>query len=378
MKAYRVLYRAVMVCALLGGLYTGSRFCWLLFLVQGFTLLAALGLDLWTFFSFSYLQKLNTEQGEKGQTVVLHIGIYNDKPFPFTNMKVKVEAPDPEESRVLDINLAPKANCSFDLRLSLPRRGEFQTGMTQLEVQDVFGLLPLRFDLRFLPYYRLKPLLVLPRVQKPAVPVLGAEGISGLGKATEISRDEFAYVRPWQPGDPLSRVHWKSSAKAHALFTRQYEAPAGEACLIFLDRRELSEDLADALCECAATLLYLHLSRGDQVELLGGRETKNPERAFSLSDLTALRQWLAVLKFDRKLSDAEDFREALSCGDYQRVYVLGGKADPELSHLVESLKLPVHYWLAGPLEAGEAGEKAASLYQQELTEFLSRNLVSEP
>lgn len=123
MRLFRFCYWAVLVCALFCGLYSGSRLCWVLFMALGLLLLAALGINIWTACSFSYVQELSSPEGEKGGSVGLHIGIYNDKPFPFTRMRVTVQAPDPAEDRVLAIDLAPKADCPFDMNLGLPRRG---------------------------------------------------------------------------------------------------------------------------------------------------------------------------------------------------------------------------------------------------------------
>lgn len=371
-----------MAGALLYGLYSGSRFSWLLFLAQALALAAAWGVNLWTACSFSYVQELSAPQGEKGQTVGLHIGIYNDKPFPFTHMRVAVEAPDPAGNQVLAIDLAPKAECSFDLRLSLPRRGEFLVGMTRLELQDVFGLLPMRFDLRILPYYRQKPLLVLPRVREFPLPAGGRWESAGNGQAGDSAgQEELSHLRGWMPGDRLSRVHWAASAKTRTLFSRQYQDPAGGSCLIFLDCRTLGDSQSDVLAECAATLLYAHLSRGEPVDLRCGHpQAPTLERAFSLADLSRRREWLATLRFDQPASGAEILGEVLLSGGYSRVYLLGGRFEP--SCLAPGLdSTDWRYWVMEPLPpgTGNRGEgRIASIGVKDVEEFLWEHLREEP
>lgn len=365
MKLYRFLYRAALICAFLYGLYSGNRFSWVLFLALTLGLLAALGINIWTAWSFSYVQELSSPEGEKGQTVGLHIGIYNDKPFPFTRMKVAVEVPDSSENQALEIDLAPHTDCSFDFQLNLPRRGEFMVGMTRLDLQDVFGLLPMHFDLRRLPYYRQKPLLVLPRVREFALPAGGIEQHTGGQSNPGPGQDEFAWLREWQAGDHLSRVHWAATAKTRTLFTRQYEDPAGGNCLIFMDCRTLPDDLADRLTEYSATLLCAHLSRGDFVRLLSGNpQTAQPEQAFSLTQLPELRQWLALLKFDQDAGNSEALAEVLATQAYSRVYVLGGDHDPDTAQLLDSLEAPWYHWTAEELP-------------DDLPEFLYRHLGDE-
>lgn len=382
MKAFRALYWAAMACALLYGLYSGSRFSWLLFLLLALLLLAALGINIWTACSFSYIQELSSGQGEKGRTVGLRIGIYNDKPFPFTRMRVTVETPDPAEAKTLDIDLAPRDSCSFDLRLGLPMRGEFRVGMTRLELQDVFGLLPMRFDLRILPYYRQKPLLVLPRVRELQLPPGGAGrrdggGLSGAGAGQE----ELSHLRDWRIGDRLSRVHWAATAKTRTLLSRQYEDPAGGSCLIYIDCRTLPDSSADLLTECAATLLYAHLCRGDYVDVRsGGTDAVQPGRVFDLPGLALLRQWLALLRFNGSGPDRESLARALGGEAYGRVYVLGGSLDLEAVRLLEAVDTPCRYWTAEPLPPGAASRRVglASFGHSELGEFLYEHLREEP
>lgn len=382
MKAYRILYWAVMVWALLWGLYSGSRFSWLLFLAMALVLLAALGVNLWTACSFSYLQELSAPQGEKGQTLGLHIGIYNDKPFPFTRMSVTVETPDPAEARTLAIDLPPKASCSFDLELALPRRGEYLVGMARLELQDVFGLLPMSFDLRCLPYYRQRPLLVLPRVRETDAPGgTGGEQAGGSSSLPGTGQEELAYLRDWAPGDKLSQVHWAASAKTRTLFSRQYQDPAGGRVLVFLDCRVLDEAGADLLAECAATLLYAHLRRGEPAAAAcGSPGAGTPGQARSLADLPRLREWLALLKFQEKASPLEALEEAAAQGPYSRVYLLGGRFDSQL--LPPILGAPFwRYWTAEPFSQepglGYQG-RAAAIGRTDLLDFLREHWEDEP
>lgn len=375
MKLYRALYWTAMAGSALFGLYSGNRFCWLLFLLLALLLLAALLINIWTACSFSYIQELSSDQGEKGQTVGLHIGIYNDKPFPFSQMRVTAKAADPAEDQVLSIDLAPGENCSFDLELSLPRRGEFKVGMTRLELQDVFGLLPMGFDLRRLPYYRQKTLLALPRVREFRLPAGPGESAIRRGRsASGAGQEELSYLRDWAPGDRLSRVHWAATAKTGELLTRQYQDPAGGGCLIYFDCRRLDDGPADRLMECAATLLCAHLEQGEPVALRA--EGREAVRAFALGELTGLRQWLALLPFDRDRSPAGDLAEAFMDEPPGRVYLLGGEYDGELARTLDTSGIPCYYWLAGEGGAVESGGvRAEFMGGTEPREFLYRSMA---
>ena len=382
MKLYRALYWIVLVCSLVWGLYSGSRFSWLLFLLLLFGLLSALALDLWTYVSFSYLQEIDAKEGEKGRTVGLSLSIHNDKPFPFTHMKVQVETPDPQERQVLEIDLAPKEHCDFQLSLSMPRRGEYKVGMTKLSVQDVFSLLPLRMDLRLLPYYRQRPLLVLPRVRELSLPGGGAlAGTTGNSAETVSGQEEFSRLTDWQPGDRLSAVHWKASARTGTLLTRQYEDPQRENCLIFLDRVEVDDADSDLIAECAATLLHAHLMRGDSVRLACGvHDAKEPPVIRGLSDLLEARRWLATVPFHELKSDVDALESELTNESFGRIYLLGGLLSEGLFTLLEGRVDPLScfYFQSQPLElrVGNGGEMhIASFYERDPEEFLQEQLL---
>lgn len=304
MKVYRTFFYLLMAAALFYGLYSGNRVCYLLFIIQLITVLTAVALNLWTISSFSYVQKLSVREAEKGQTVTLHLGIYNDKPFPFTDMKVHIETPAKQDRQDLLINLAPHQEASYDFILTLPYRGEFMVGMTRLDIQDLFGLFPMHIDMRWLSYYHQISLLVYPHLIELLLPAPARTDSGSVGSAFTFSpsgRDELSHLRAYQLGDSLSRIHWKASIKTRSLVTRQYEDPSGGSCLIFLDSRAISTDsevLSDRITECATAIIYAHLSAQNRVQL-ACQDTQYPQvrQAYSLAGFSILHQWLAMLPF---------------------------------------------------------------------------------
>ncbi len=58
---------------------------------------------------------------------------------------------------------------------------------------------------------------------------------SGRQASPSIGAFEFRGVRPHQPGEPLSHVHWKSTAKTGVLMLRETEEPSGAEVTVLLD-----------------------------------------------------------------------------------------------------------------------------------------------
>ena len=75
----------------------------------------------------------------------------------------------------------------------------------------------------------------------------GTKGLSTPGAS------EFRQIRPHQPGEPLSHIDWKSTAKTSVLMLREMEEPAGADITLLLDgtSAQVTGDLPDNNFELA-------------------------------------------------------------------------------------------------------------------------------
>lgn len=305
MRAIHTGYAIVLIAALLGGLATGLRLYYILFITLATMYLLCVGMNLWTFISFSYTQKLAADQGTRGESISLEVGVYNDKLFPFTHMAVHVQGVEKGVDRTVRVELMPRESMTETLPLPLTCRGVYEVGMTILEVTDCFGLCAMRFDLRRLTYYRTKKITVLPAAEElPLLPPARGDARELPGARALDDGESFAFVRAYRPGDSLKRVHWKRSAGRGQLFLKQYDRPEEPAVTLLLDDRTVAcEDpaqkaaLEDALCSVAVTLIrqalrsrrvarLISLTHGEVIPVRGG------------SEYEALRWHLAAFAFD--------------------------------------------------------------------------------
>ncbi|MBQ4638056.1 MAG: hypothetical protein IJB92_04890, partial [Clostridia bacterium] len=153
-RLYRIIYYTLMVLTLLGGLINGISAYYIVFFFQLFLVLFSLALNIWTIASFSYTQKVENRRTVKGDELILKLGIFNDKPFPFNMMKVHVKSVSEKQQIDLSFNLMPNDKIEFDLPIDVSYRGVHFIGMTMLEFTDIFGLCPMKMDMRRLPYYK--------------------------------------------------------------------------------------------------------------------------------------------------------------------------------------------------------------------------------
>jgi len=123
----------------------------------------------------------------------------------------------------------PNSSTQTDLYLDAPARGWLKLPSLWLESSDALGLFRARLERTF-------PLQVLiypaPELDPPARPdprpradqsASARAGKSVLHPSGE--GEDFAGLRPYQPGDPLRRIAWRQSAKGEALLTKQFETP---------------------------------------------------------------------------------------------------------------------------------------------------------
>ncbi len=148
-----------------------------------------------------------------------------------------------------------------------PARGDHLLPPARLTVRDPFGLARAaragRGDDR---------LLVVPGAPPLARVPLGsrAPGRGSRRRRPQTGFGELDRVRDYQPGDPLSRVHWAQTAKRGRLQTKELRATegAGRATLVLLDGAAPGgEDLETAVTAAAAIVRHL-MERGEPVGLV--------------------------------------------------------------------------------------------------------------
>src|SRR5919201_1479700 len=112
-------------------------------------------------------------------------------------------------------------------------RGYFQVGPLTLEGGDLFGL-HRRYRVETEPCF----LLVYPKM----VPLVGYElesrrPIGDVRLTHRLYEDptRIAGVRPYEAGDPLSRVHWKATARTGALHSKVHEPSTLAGATVLLD-----------------------------------------------------------------------------------------------------------------------------------------------
>lgn len=113
-------------------------------------------------------------------------------------------------------------------------RGRYLLGPVRLHVADPLGLFP-----RFREVDCITPLTVYPHaVALPNYHVPGPEAMSG-PSLNEIDRsgqgEQILGVREYQRGDPVSRIHWRTSIRHHKLHVIEQDRPLQAELAVLVD-----------------------------------------------------------------------------------------------------------------------------------------------
>jgi uncharacterized protein (DUF58 family) len=347
MKAFRIAYFGILYAILASALYTGARVLYVLLFIQVLLLLSAFIMNLWSAFTFAYVQEMSEAVSTRGETVVLHLEIHNERPLPFPLMRIRVRTLEPGRYWEATFNLAAHDHVVFDVPINCLFRGEYQIGLAVVDIRDIFGLLNLPFHMDRLPYYREKRLLVHPRVtqlpERSSRPP-DAKAYARFSTLHTDTDESFSHTREYRPGDRARQIHWKLSARLGRLYSRQYDVATEPSMVILVDASparftgEAALQWQDTACSCAATLIAHVLHRRYLVTMVavGGKTVR--VRGISMADYPLFDHTLTHLAFDGTTCASDILSaEAGVCREHGSIVMIS-HAEPSAG-LMDALRL---------------------------------------
>lgn len=195
---------------------------------------------------FSWLWSWNSLRGVKfsrkprltraqvGQILEERFDIDNEGRLPRFWLAIRDESalPGSQGSRLFPIIEGGRGR-TYLARTRLTQRGIFSLGPTTLETGDPFGLFPVSRTFPTEESILVYPLMVeISKFPNPAGILPGGEA---LRRRTAQITPNAAGIREYEPGDPLSRIHWISTARRNRLMSKEFELDPQAEVWIFLD-----------------------------------------------------------------------------------------------------------------------------------------------
>jgi uncharacterized protein (DUF58 family) len=289
MSAWSVLGLAL---AVVGALLSAPG----LILLGGLTLLSRWLTTLWSRYglrAISYQRRLGSDRAVWGDEVALDVDVWNGKLLPLPWLLAHDFTTDGlalKGRRLAASDLPGRGSLQSSwsllwfervirhLRIEARRRGVFTFGPVRLTVSDLFER-GTNSEERELP----ATLIVRPR----SVPVRSSDPAhSPLGSVrsrSSLFHDPalFAGVRPYVPGDPMRRLHWRASARLDAPVSKRFEPVHERQVLLALDLQTVEgphwlmlydDEMVEGLCVAAASLARRLLRDGAACGLLAGAQ----------------------------------------------------------------------------------------------------------
>jgi uncharacterized protein (DUF58 family) len=363
---------------LAAGLLSGQRVFYVLLFCQAALLLAGTLINLWAALSFTYTQELGSNATMRGRPVQLSLSIHNEKPLPFPLLRCRINLSS-GTSQELSFNLAAHDQASFSLTVPCQHRGLYQVGMTVIDFVDLFGIWRMPFDMRLLPYYRMKELLVYPRLVRLGhlrLPQLDSQKSSRRPDLGDDSTYPYAMTRKYRPGDRARQIHWQVSLRQRTLMTRIYDHVAEPGIELILDLDDAgysgipARQAQDIFCETATALIFHLLGQNRPVQLKAHGSGSRVFQLTSLADFSPVYKWLAEVNFSSQASLAAWLPKSSPAGG--RI-ILTCRHDPGLAGLLagDSRQMKDQVIVACPAQATGRAEGADLLYQQQKLPILA-------
>ncbi len=213
----------------------------------------------------------------EGETAVFHIVVQSRARLP----RLFLQAADalPESLVPLDdemmFNAAPNSITKIPYRVELTKRGAYKIDGMQITALDPLGIFSFSRT-----YPVVSEVLVYPTPQCiPEFTLSGAEryGFQDLPvSATKGSGIDPDGVRQYVPGDPLRRMHWKSTARTGKLSVIEFEESHAVNVVMALDLfRDTDigtgrQTTLEYLVLAAASIAQMAIRQGASVRLAGG------------------------------------------------------------------------------------------------------------
>jgi len=217
---------------------------------------------------------LSGQKVNRGEIVSMEIAVSHRSPLPIAPVALKMRATSNTPAGTIHLTQLGKRRQRVVHKFAADHVGAMFPGVDSYVVSDVFGF----FKREHEPPMDGMELLVLP-VPFDVEPLTFAAGDMGVETMKRAMEDPSSPsdIRAWQQGDPLKRIHWKTSARKRELMVRQFEEPALPDALVLLDTSppHLTEGwpedkrpfLKDAILETAASVVACQIRQDNPVRM---------------------------------------------------------------------------------------------------------------
>ncbi|MFS0767035.1 DUF58 domain-containing protein [Peribacillus phoenicis] len=220
---------------------------------------------------FTVERKVNKRECQAGESVEIALTFTRKNRLPLLFMVVEEELPQKMEDRGFQrkIIIFPGFKRTFSMSYTLGnlQRGEHSFQSIRFWIGDFFGLVEKESI-----YSSPLKITVFPRYHELAYSDLDRvfnQGAVVSTKKTQREHSVVSGVREYQPGDQLSWINWKATARTSEIMTKEFEVQKNRDIFIMLD--EKPSDLFEESIEMAASIAHALLKKGMEIGYVSRR-----------------------------------------------------------------------------------------------------------
>jgi uncharacterized protein (DUF58 family) len=232
-SAQRLVF-LLLAISLLVGITTGQQLYYRLSYIWALLLGVSWLMSVLSLRGIVFIRSARTLRSQVGQIYEERFEIRNMSRWPRLWIEVRDESelPGSSGSHVLTL-IGGRESRSYLARTRLNRRGVFPLGPTVLQSGDLFGLFPISRRFPSEDSLLVYPMMVdVPNFPSPAGLLPGGEA---LRRRTSQITSNAAGVREYEPGDPLNRIHWLSTARRNRMMVKEFELDPLAEVWLFVD-----------------------------------------------------------------------------------------------------------------------------------------------
>ena len=201
---------------------------------------------LWVWISIKQINIVeipNKTISEVGGDFQQQLILSNSTLLPKTGIEISTQSNIPNyqnsPKKFVATNLNGLENYKVTTSLPTKTRGVFSVGPSEVSVSDPLGIFKMKKIIG-----SSKTLLVYPKIHDLSgfdVNISKFEGDYKINKQAPAITPQVGAIRKYSPGDSLSRIHWKSTAKIGTLMSKEFELGKANNLWLLLDFEQKSQ-----------------------------------------------------------------------------------------------------------------------------------------
>lgn len=242
----------------------------------------------------------------KGDEVDYTITLYNTNSLVYCPIKLKLESDKilfKHQFESPTIILYPKTEKKIVIPLQCNYRGYYRLGVESVIINDYFGLFSKHFKsldtIKMIVYPKIKDLMYLP------ISNINMDKVDNLNEKSMQEQNNISYIREYEKGDTLNKIHWKLSSKYNELMVNQYTGEISSNVNIILDtnrhhyNNELNIVMEDKMIEITVMIINYLLIRNKSISFIFNDVKNVCIEGNDYNDFQRLYEECAILEFVR-------------------------------------------------------------------------------